>query len=274
LVALGHLLGHARRVTESPDARAEAPRSVVRLERRARGIALLASGQATGASLLELLAEYGIGVAATRSVGDFGAALAAADDLGYPVVLKTDEPRVIHKSDVGGVLLGIRDARQVAIAYDELASRLGPRVLVCRSVPVGVELALGIVADPEIGPLLIVGAGGVLVELVSDREVALPPVSAEQAADLLAGLRVRALLAGMRGSPPADLGPVIQAICGLSDLAIELGDQLNALDINPLICGPDGAIAVDALAIPRAPEGPLGVKLDLPPHSGEPHYGQ
>jgi hypothetical protein len=90
----------------------------------------------------------------------------------------------------------------------------------------------------------------VLVEVLSDRAVALPPVSAALAGELLAELRVWALLGGVRGAPAGDLGAVIQAIRGLSQLAIELGDKLAALDINPLICGPDGAIAVDALAIP------------------------
>jgi acetate---CoA ligase (ADP-forming) len=122
---------------------------------------------------------------------------------------------------------------------------------VSQTVPAGVELALGIVTDPELGPLVVVGAGGVLVELLADRAVALPPVSATQAGELIDSLRVAKLLAGARGAPPADLAAVQHAISGLSRLAIELGDYLEALDINPLICGPSGAVAVDALAIPR-----------------------
>ena len=85
------------------------------------------------------------------------------------------------------------------------------RVLVCQAVPAGAELALGIVTDPELGPLVVVGAGGVLVELLADRVVALPPVSATAAAELVAGLRVSKLLAGVRGAPPADLGAVTRA---------------------------------------------------------------
>jgi succinyl-CoA synthetase beta subunit len=149
------------------------------------------------------------------------------------------------------VVLGIRDPAELAAAYTDMATRLGPRVLVCETVPAGIELALGVVTDKELGPLIVVGAGGVLVELLADRAVALPPVAPAQAADLVSGLRVARLLAGVRGTPPADLGAVTRAVCGLSELAIELGDQLEALDINPLICGPDGAIAVDILTIPR-----------------------
>ncbi len=167
-------------------------------------------------------------------------------------MLKTDEPHIQHKSDVGGVVLGIGDPAALAAAYPDLAGRLGPRVLVCQTIPAGTELALGIVRDPELGPLIVVGAGGVLVELLADRAVALPPVSAGEAGQLLAGLRI-ATAAGRRRAAPARLilAAIAGAVAGLSQLALDLGDQLEALDINPLICGPDGAIAVDALAIPR-----------------------
>jgi acyl-CoA synthetase (NDP forming) len=248
LVALRHLLDHASRTAAHAG---PAAGETVDGARRARGVELLERGEATGAALFDLLAEYGIEVAVARPAASVGAALAAAEEIGYPVVLKTDEPSVQHKSDVGGVLLGIGAAGELASAYADLAARLGPRALVCRTVPAGVELALGIVRDPELGPLVVVGAGGVLVELLSDRSVALPPVSAQLADELLARLRVATLLGGVRGAPPADMAAVIRAISGLAELATELGDRLEALDINPLICGPDGAIAVDALAILR-----------------------
>src|SRR5262249_54435172 len=143
-------------------------------------------------------------------------------------------------------------------SYADLAARLGPRALVCQTAPAGPELALGITRDPALGPLLVIGAGGLLVELLADRVVALPPVTEPLARQLLAGLRVSRLLAGVRGMPPAALDPVIAAITGLSQLACELGDDLQALDINPLICGPAGAVAVDALAIPRPAAGRTG----------------
>jgi acetate---CoA ligase (ADP-forming) len=260
LLAMRHLLDHARPAAGAP---ADPVAARVDADRRARGTRLLAGGEASGARLLagreasgarllNLLADYGIGVAQALPVSDLDGALAAAEQIGYPVVVKTDEPAIQHKSDVGGVVLGIRDEHRLAAAYREVAGRLGPRVLVCQAVPAGTELALGVVTDPELGPLIVIGAGGVLVELLADRAVALPPVSAKLAAELVDGLRVSKLLAGVRGAPPADLDAVHAAIRGLSDLAIELGDQLEALDINPLICGPAGAIAVDALAITRS----------------------
>jgi acetate---CoA ligase (ADP-forming) len=251
LLALRHLLDHATGMPGTGLPAAGGPLADAHPGRRARGAALLGDGEPAGAAVLSLLAEYGIQVADAVSAGDLDSVVAAADSIGYPVVLKTAEPGILHKSDVGGVLLGISDAQALAAGYADLAGRLGPRVQVCRAVPAGIELALGVTADPELGPLIVVGAGGTLVELLADRAVALPPVAAEVAAGLVAGLRIGALLAGVRGAQPADMRAVTMAIAALSELAVELGDQIEALDVNPLICGPDGAIAVDALAIPR-----------------------
>ena len=219
--------------------------------RRDRGTALLAAGVTGGAPWLELLREYGIVTAAAREASDADGVLAAAEQIGYPVVLKTADPVLTHKSDARGVLLGLRDRAELARAYADLSARLGPRVLVCESVPAGTELAVGIARDPDLGPLIVVGAGGVLVELLADRAVALPPVDERTARQMLAGLRVGRLLAGVRGAPPADLAAVVRAIVSVSAVAAELGGQLAALDVNPLICGPDGAVAVDVLALGR-----------------------
>ena len=132
---------------------------------------------------------------------DEAGALAAADRVGYPVVLKTDEPHIEHKSDVGGVVPRRPRPGRARGCLPGPGWRLGPRVLVCQTIPAGTELALGIVRDPELGPLIVVGAGGVLVELLADRAVALPPVSAGKAGQLLAGLRI-ARAAGRRARRP------------------------------------------------------------------------
>jgi acyl-CoA synthetase (NDP forming) len=245
LLALRHLIEHGRRPP------AAAPAVTLDLDRQRRGSALLSAGLTGGAPLLELLAGYGISVPKVVPVGSAAEALSAAAEIGYPVVLKTDEPAIQHKSDAGGVALGLTGPGELAEVYAVMSARLGPRALVCESVPAGVELALGLARDPELGPLLVVGAGGVLVELLADRAVALPPVSDLQARALVGGLRAARLLAGVRGAAPASMDAVAASITGLSQLAVELGDELEALDVNPLICGPDGAVAVDALAIPR-----------------------
>jgi succinyl-CoA synthetase beta subunit len=201
--------------------------------------------------LPDLLRDYGIPAARSRSAENLEEVLAAAADIGYPVVLKTDAPGVAHKSDLGGVLTGLAGPAAVAAAYRDLATRLGPRVLVCQTAAAGTELILGIVRDPALGPLIVAGAGGVLTELLADRAVALPPVDRRGALRMLRRLRVAALLTGVRGRPAADLESIAGAITGLSTLACELGDALDALDINPLICGPSGVVAVDILVVPR-----------------------
>jgi acyl-CoA synthetase (NDP forming) len=241
LLALRHLLDHA--------ARPEPPRAAGPGPRRQRWAPLLsASGSAV---LFDLLRDYGIPAVRARAADARAAALAAAAEIGYPVVLKTDEPGIAHKSDVGGVRLGLAGPDAAGAAYDDLAARLGPRVLVCETAAPGTELALGLVRDAALGPLLVIGAGGVLIEIFSERSVVLPPVTRSSARAVLAGLRLSAVLAGARGQAPADLDAIADAIAGLSQLACDLGDLLDALDINPLICGPSGAVAADVLAVIR-----------------------
>jgi len=245
LLALRHLLAHG---TWSP--RPQPPPADP--ARRARWARALRSGPLAPAEAFRLLRDYGISAARARAAETAGAALAAAAEIGYPVVLKTAEPGVAHKSDAGGVVLGIRDAAELETGYAALAGRLGPRVLVCETAGPGTELSLGILADPGLGPLVVVGAGGVLVEHLADRAVALPPVDPPGARQMLSRLRVAPLLTGFRGRPPADLGAIAEAITAVSAIACELDGELAALDINPLICGPDGAVAVDVLAEPVA----------------------
>jgi acetate---CoA ligase (ADP-forming) len=256
LLALRHLLDHdvpGHEAGPGPASPEAVPGAALSRARQERWTRLITAGEAHGARLEELLRDYGIAAARTRTADSDAGALAAAAEIGYPVVLKTGEPGIAHKSDAGGVVLGIRDPDALQAAYQDLAERLGRWVLVCETIPAGPELSLGLARDHELGPLLVVGAGGVLVELLADRAVALPPVSAVQAHQMLGRLRVARLLAGVRGQPAADLDAVAAAITGLSQLAAELGDVLEALDINPLICGPDRAVAVDALAVPRQP---------------------
>ena len=238
LLALRHLLDHSGRPAPPP----------VREPARVPSEDPLPT---SGPELFGLLREYGIPAVRTEAVASRDAALAAASAIGYPVVIKTDEPGIAHKSDVGGVRLGLAGPAEAGAAYDDLAARLGPRVVVCETAPPGTELTLGIVTDPAIGPLLVVGAGGVLVEILAERAVLLAPVTRSAALAALARLRIAPVLAGSRGLPAADRGAIADAITGLSRLACDLGDAVEALDINPLICTPAGPVAVDALLIPR-----------------------
>jgi acetate---CoA ligase (ADP-forming) len=159
------------------------------------------------AEALELLADWGIPVVAAEVASSLEAARDAAERIGWPVALKTAAPGIAHKSEVGGVWLGLDGPERLAAAYDDLAARLGPRVLVAAMAGPGVELALGVVADPQFGPLVMVAAGGVLVEVLRDRRFALPPVDHRQALALLDRLAVRPLLDGVRGPPPPTWRP-------------------------------------------------------------------
>jgi acyl-CoA synthetase (NDP forming) len=246
LRALRHLREHTGRPTWR-----ERPRPKIDQERRDRARSLLGQSRETGAAQLALLREYGIPAASAERVNDADEALAAAARIGYPVVLKTDQPGLAHKSDAGGVILGIGSPADLAAAYADLAARLGPAALICETVSGGTELALGLIRDPDLGPLIVVGAGGTLVELIADRAVVLPPLSGDEAAGLLSELKIAPLLAGARGAAPANVAAIASAITCLAELASELGQDIDALDINPLICGPDGATAVDALVVAR-----------------------
>ncbi len=241
LLAVRHLLAADRSLP--------ALDTVVDATRAARWRGRLAALDAVGIG--RLLADYDIPAPAARAAATVEEATAAARQVGWPVVLKTAAAGLGHRSDVGGVVLGLADEGAVAAAYAELAGRLGPAVTVHRQVPTGVELSVGVVRDPRLGPMVVVAAGGVLVELLADRAVALPPLSADAAHRILDRLRVRPLLDGWRGGAPADLDALADLVAAVSRLALELGDDLEALDLNPVIAGPDGAIAVDALVLPR-----------------------
>jgi acyl-CoA synthetase (NDP forming) len=254
LLALRHLLAHDTADTRLAHAPADtllAGRAVTSA-RRGRWAARLMAGPLGGADLFDLLRDYGIPAVAARSAVTRDQALAAADAIGYPVALKTDRPDIAHKSDAGGVRLGVAGPAALAAAYDDLSDRLGPEVLVCAMARPGQELILGMARDPALGPLLVVGAGGVLTEHLAERSVALPPLTLASAGALLDGQRFAKLLAGVRGQPPCDINAVISAIAGFSVLVADLVEHLDGFDINPLICSPSGVLAVDALAVPSA----------------------
>jgi acetate---CoA ligase (ADP-forming) len=247
LIALRALIGD-RDARSRP---AMVPPAPVDSDVRERWRARLAEGVGMDeAESLQLLADYGVPVIETRTAGSVAEAVGAAHELGWPVVLKTAAPGVYHKSDVGGVALGLGNDAALRVAYDDLAARLGPHVVVAPMAPAGVEVALGIVRDPSFGPLVLVAAGGILVELLHDRVLALPPLDDARARALVDRLRSRALLNGIRGTPAADVASLSTAIARLSVVAADLGELIDALDVNPMIVSPHGCVAVDALVIP------------------------
>jgi acyl-CoA synthetase (NDP forming) len=228
LAALGHLVRWPLPVDE---AQARGPRRELR----------------AGSSPLEMLAGYGIPTVESRAAGSLDEALSAAAALGYPVVLKTRG--VLHKTEVDGVVLGLADAAALTQAYAAMAERLGPAVAVEPMVEQGVEISIGYVRDDAFGPLVVVAAGGTLVELMADRAVACPPLSRAGARRLLDGLRVAPLLAGWRGAPAVDIEALTDVVVRISAMAVDHGDAFDAVEANPVIASSRGVVAVDALVI-------------------------
>jgi acyl-CoA synthetase (NDP forming) len=222
----------------------------------ARWRARLAAGTALDeAEGLALIADFGVPASRTQVAESAREAVEAARAAGFPVALKTAAPGLSHKSDVGGVRLGLGDEAAVVEAYEAVSRRLGPRVVVAPMAESGVELVFGIVTDVQFGPLVMIGAGGVLVESLRDACVAVPPVDAPSARALLDRLSVRPLLCGARGRPAVDVGAICEAFARFSRIAAALGGEIAELDVNPVIAGPNGVTAVDALVVPRAAAG-------------------
>lgn len=199
----------------------------------------------TAATGFDLLAHYGIATVPTKTADSADAACAAAAHIGYPVAVKTTA--VQHKSDVGGVKLGVTDAVALRSAYRELAE-LDATVTVSAMAPPGVEVSVGFVVDQAFGPLVVVAAGGTLVELLADRVVACPPLSRDGARRLVQRLRIRSLLDGWRGGSAADVDALVDVIVGFGQMAVDLAGRYTAVEANPVIVSPTGAVAVDVLA--------------------------
>ena len=201
------------------------------------------------ADALALIGDFGVPVVPAAVADDAEAAVAAAEALGYPVALKTAMPGLAHKSDTGGVALGLAGSDAVRAAHADMAARLGSRVVIQPMAAKGVEMVLGMVRDAQFGPLVMVGAGGILVETLKDTRFALPPFGVDYARRLIDGLKVRPLLDGLRGAPAADVDALAEALARFSVLAVTLGEVIAEIDVNPFIAGPAGPIAVDALVV-------------------------
>ncbi|GGG21324.1 acyl-CoA synthetase [Caldovatus sediminis] len=222
----------------------------------------LPGGMLTEAEAKRLLAAYGIPTTRERLAADADAAVRAAEAIGYPVALKGVSRAVVHKSDLGLVRLGLADAAAVRAAFAGVAAaleRAAPGTmegcLVQEMARGGIaELILGARHDPDFGPMVMVGLGGVLVELLRDVQLAPAPLSPADAEAMLRRLRLWPVLAGARGRPPADAAAAAEALVRLSWLAADLGPRLAELDVNPLVlrAGGEGGIAVDARAVLRS----------------------
>ncbi len=209
-------------------------------------------------SLLEpeayaVLAEYGIPVLDHRLAASPEEASELAAEIGFPVAMKVVSPDVIHKSDSGGVKLGIASPAAAAEAFaaiNQSVARAVPNariegVLIVPMATGGVEVIAGMVRDPQFGPAVMFGLGGIFVEILKDVAFEIAPISAEDAGRLVKSIKGWPLLAGARGSKPCDLDSLCSIITGLSRLALEL-PEVKEIDLNPVLAGPDKARALDA----------------------------
>jgi len=200
---------------------------------------------------LALLEDFGIATTKPRAASDEAEVLDAARQAGFPITLKTAKEGLLHKSDQGGVIVGIGDEAQLIHMYQILSHRLGSDVLVAPMVAGGVDMFLGTRVDPQFGPVVLMGFGGVLAETIGDVQFALPPFDAIHARRCIDRMQLRPLLDGVRGGPAVNIDSFCETASRFSAIVHALRDVVSEADVNPVIVNDGGAIAVDALVIGR-----------------------
>jgi acetate---CoA ligase (ADP-forming) len=227
---------------------------------RARSLIAAAGGRTlTEREAKEVLALYGVPVVCERVAQNANEAVNAAGALGYPVVLKVESPDLPHKTEAGVVRLNLHNADEVRSAFQTIMAKANavtppPRIngaLVQTMIPQGVEMVVGARIDPLFGPLVVVGLGGILVELLQDTVLAPAPVTHDEALALLSQLKGARLLDGFRGMPSVERNRLADVICRVAAFAADHRDTIAELDVNPLICTGDRITAVDALIVPK-----------------------
>jgi acyl-CoA synthetase (NDP forming) len=205
-------------------------------------------GWLTAAEAQRLLDAVGIATARSRVVGDEAAAVEAARAIGYPVVIKATGPRIVHKTELRAVVVGVQDDTELRAAWADLRLRLGDLMdgaLIQEMVIGGVEMLVGAVEDPTFGPVIACASGGTRAEVFGDSEVRLHPLSHADAEAMIDGLQSAALLRGFRGAPPADEPALVDTLLRVTAL-VGLAPELQELDLNPVLVLPRGVRAVDA----------------------------
>jgi acyl-CoA synthetase (NDP forming) len=245
--AIGVAVRCGVRVSESGEAwvpvSQQAPQRI-RPTRRRPWSALGGHGLLAAEDARALLVDAGIPVIETIRCGRPEAAAAAADRVGYPAVVKVDHPDLTHKSDVGGVRLGLAGADAVRTAAGDLLALADGAAVLVQHQHQGIELLVGGIRDPEFGAMIVAGFGGVLVEAQRDVQLAVAPVDSEQATAMLRALRGAAVLGGLRGRAPVDLGSVAALIAAVSELMAD-NPEIAELDLNPVLASAGGCTAVD-----------------------------
>ena len=256
LLAFRHLFDYHRFRRRPARVVPQAPLDKKRIKTWRQQLVSHGSGSLGESAALDLLADLGMPVVRHERIRNRDELLTTAADIGYPLVLKTAIDGLDHKSDINAVFVNIGSESELLQHYADLCGRLGPDALLSPMLEGGIEIGLGTVNDAQFGPAVMVAAGGVLIELLCDRAVALCPVNAAEAGELLNSLRADRLLRGIRGAAAVNRQCLIETIVRLSQIAWEMRDCIESIDINPVIATPTDSLAVDALVIPRTGNSP------------------
>ena len=182
-------------------------------------------------------------------------AIRFAGEIGYPVVAKVVSPRILHKSDVGGVTVGIVDAGGLAEAFRRFQGLDGFLGMIVEETVSGIELILGAKIDFQFGPMILLGMGGTGVEIYKDVSLRMAPISEKDALAMIGGLKAHRLLTGYRGGESVDLKALTETLISFSSLVMELGEGIESIDINPLLCSSRHCVIADARIILRKEDG-------------------
>ena len=202
---------------------------------------------------LEMLSDNGIAANQSYGVDNLDEATESAKKLGYPVVLKTAVSGISHKSEVHGVHLNLTSEDELRGAYEDLEKRLGSKALISPMIDnEGVEMILGMITDPQFGPMITLGFGGVYAEALKDVATLMPPFSAETAEQALSELKMESLLYGYRGSEALDVESYCKMASKFSLFALAMRNHICEIDVNPIILGKDICLGLDALMVVHA----------------------
>lgn len=204
----------------------------------------------------EICKQYGIPVTEFKLAKNEKEAKEFAEEIGYPLVLKIVSPDIVHKSDVGGVIVGIKNPKELQTGYTKIMDNIKKHnakariegILVQEMAPSSTEVIVGSIKDPQFGPALMFGLGGVFVEVLKDVTFRVAPITEDEAREMISEVKAYPLLKGYRNSPPADIAAIVKILMSTSNLVME-HQEIKELDLNPIMVYEKGAKTVDARII-------------------------